>query len=92
MHHLTLRNVDPAVDAALRDAAARDCISKAEAARRALAKGLGVTLRRRDLSNLGAAILTAPARATLAAQDWEAPDFDAAALEALEAEAQARGG
>ena len=56
MHHLSLRNVDPAIDAALREAARRDGLSKSEAARRALARGLGVTIRRRDLSGLGAAL------------------------------------
>ena len=92
MHHLTLRNVDPAIEAALREAAAREGLSKSEVARRALARGLGGTIRRRDLSGLGAALMDDAARRVLAAQDWDAPDLEAAALDGLEAEAADRGG
>lgn len=89
MHHLTLRNVDPAIEAALREAAARDGLSKSEVARRALARGLGVTIRRRNLSGLGSAVMDEAAREALAAQDWEAPDLD---IDALGRDAEARGG
>ena len=92
MHHLTLRNVDPLIDAALREAARREGLSKSEVARRALARGLGVTLRRRDLSGLGAALMDDGARRTLGAQDWERPDLSAADHDTLEAEALRRGG
>ncbi|WP_308916656.1 hypothetical protein [Jannaschia sp. LMIT008] len=92
MHHLTLRNVDPAIDAALREAAARDGLSKSEVARRALAKGLGVTIKRRDISGLGDRLMDRRSREILAAQDWITPDLSDADYDEMEAEAEKRGG
>ena len=95
MHHMTIRNVDPAVKAALEEAARMRGISQSEAARRALARGLGVRLPRRDLAGIGAAVLggvdpDGAARGAMRAVDWTAPAFTEAELDAMEADGARR--
>ena len=57
MHHMTIRNVDPVVKAALEERARADGVSQTEAARQALARGLGVKVPRRRLRGVGQEVL-----------------------------------
>jgi hypothetical protein len=92
MPHLTLRDVDPRVKAALEARAQAEGLSQAEAARRALARGLGVRLPRRNLRGLGAAMFGPAALDALAQVDWTAPSFTDVELDALERAEAARCG
>ena len=92
MHHMTIRNVDPAVKAALAERARTDGVSQTEAARQALARGLGVKVPRRRLGGLGREVLGEPALEELARVDWEAPAFSDAELDALDREEAERMG
>ena len=92
MHHVTIRNVDPLVKSALEERARRDGVSQTEAARRALARGLGVRVPRRHLDGLGDAVLGAAALGALAAVDWTEPAFGDAELDAFEREEAERTG
>ncbi|WP_299819379.1 hypothetical protein [uncultured Jannaschia sp.] len=89
---MTIRNVDPAVKAALEARARAESISQSEAARRALARGLGVKIPRRDLGGLGAELLDPAPRAALGRIDWTAPAFTDAELDAMMAEETTRSG
>lgn len=86
MHHMTIRNVDPAVKAALEARARADGVSQTEAARQALARGLGIKVPRRRLRGLGREVLGAPALEELARVDWQAPAFSNAELDVLDHE------
>lgn len=86
MHHLTIRNVDPLVKSALEAKARADGISQTEAARRALARGLGVKVPRRRLGGVGEAVLDRRALDALAQVDWSQPAFTDDELDALERE------
>lgn len=95
MHHLTIRNLDPTVKAALEERARADAISQSEAARRALAKGLGVRVPRRSLRGVGRELLDQATLEELARIDWTEPAFSDDELDALgaaEAERMAAGG
>lgn len=90
MHHMTIRNIDPAVKTALEERARAEAISQSEAARRALARGLGVRIARRDLAGLGREMLDATSLDALGQVDWEAPDFADADLDAMMSDEDAR--
>lgn len=90
MHHMTIRNVDPVVKAALEEAARAQRISQSEAARRALARGLGVRLPRRSLQGLGEEVADAATLEALGRVSWDAPAFSDEELDALAAEEAAR--
>lgn len=92
MHHMTIRNVDPAVKAALEERAQADGISQTEAARQALARGLGVKVPRRQLRGLGRDVLGEAALGELGRVDWEAPTLSDAELDALDREGTERMG
>ncbi len=86
MHHVTIRNVDPLVKSALEARARDEGISQTEAARRALARGLGVKVPRRDLAGVGEAVLPPDALRALGGVDWTEPAFSDAELDAMERE------
>ena len=90
MHHMTIRNVDPVVKAALEERARVDGVSQTEAARQALARGLGVKVPRRRLRGIGREVLSEAALGEMARVDWEAPAFTDAELDALERDEAAR--
>lgn len=90
MHHLTIRDVDPLVKSALEEQARRDGVSQTEAARQALARGLGVRIPRRHLGGIGAALLDRQALDALGQVDWTAPSFSEAELDAMEQAEAAR--
>ena len=90
MHHMTIRNVNPAVKAALEERARAEAISQSEAARRALARGLGVKVARRDLAGMGREIMEAAELDALGRIDWETPAFGDADLDAMMSEEDAR--
>lgn len=92
MHRVTVRNVDPAVKAALERAARAQHISQSEAARRALARGLGVRVPRRSLQGLGKEVVDASTLAALGHVSWDAPAFSDEKLDALAAGEAARTG
>ncbi len=82
--HLTIRNVDPVVKAALEERARADAMSQSEAARRALARGLGVKVPRRHLAGIGLEVTDAASLDALCRVDWEIPDFSDADLDGME--------
>ena len=84
MHHMTIRNVDPVVKAAIEDRARADGVSQTEAARQALARGLGVKVPRRRLRGVGKEILGEAALRELRRIDWEAPALSDGELDALD--------
>lgn len=92
MHHMTIRNVDPAVKAALEARARTDAISQSEAARRALARGLGVKIPRRSLRGLGRELMDEPELDALGRIDWTAPPFADGDLDAMMSEDDGRTG
>ena len=91
-HHMTIRNVDPVVKAALEKRARADGVSQTEAARQALARGLGVKVPRRRLRGLGRNVLGEAALSQLSRVDWEVPALSDAELDALEREEAERQG
>lgn len=92
MHHLTIRNVDPLVKAALEARARAEGVSQTEAARQALARGLGVKVPRRRLAGLGEAVFDRRTLDALGAVDWTAPAYSDEELDALESAETERGG
>ena len=91
MHHMTIRNVDPAVKAALEETAKAQRISQSEAARRALAEGLGVRIPKRNLRGLGRRMgLTEEQLEELGKIDWTKPAFTDEEWEQMEAEEEER--
>ena len=90
MHHVTIRNVDALIKAALEKRARTDAISQSEAARQALARGLGVKIRRRDLGGIGREVVGDAALAELAGIDWTRPAFSDAELDGLEVDEATR--
>ena len=70
--------------AALEERARADGVSQTEAARQALARGLGVRVPRRRLGGIGRVVFGEVALGELARVDWEAPAFSDAELDALE--------
>ena len=92
MHHMTIRNVDPVVKVALEERARADGVSQTEAARQALARGLGVRVPRRRLRGIGREVLGEAALGELARVDWEAPAFSDDELDALDREEVERTG
>ncbi|WP_299841326.1 hypothetical protein [uncultured Jannaschia sp.] len=85
MPHLTIRNLDPAVKAALEARARADFISRSEAARRALARGFGLRIPRRDLGGLDEELLDSALHDALGRIDWTAPAFTDVELDAMTA-------
>ena len=86
VHHMTIRNVDPVVKAALEERARADGVSQTEAARQALARGLGVRVPRRRLRGMGREVLGEAALSELSRVDWEAPAFSDEELDTLDRE------
>jgi hypothetical protein len=86
MHHVTIRNVDPLVKSALEARARADGVSQTEAARRALAQGLGVKVPRRSLGGIGEAVFDRRALEALGQVDWSEPAFSDDELDAMERE------
>lgn len=90
MPHMTIRNIDPATPAAIEARAAQDGVSQAEAAREALARGLGVKIKRRSLQGIGAEIFPPETLKALSEIDWTKPAFTDEEWEEMEREEDER--